>query len=183
MKTALILSAAVMLSMGSAFAHGVEKIVPSDAHHFQLAGANLSQVETGEIPATDPWGCSEDGTPCASTPLYTTELHVQLTYQSNDNTDVPQGTDGDSFDNAKPTVDAYFDLTSDQVAAIKAKKLDPKAVVSWTVAPQQAQVEDPSWQYQCNYDSESNQKIDDGCVEPTPPMVTVTQLVLSISVN
>jgi hypothetical protein len=177
-----LLTLATLLISSSALAsgHGVEKILPADAHNIQIQSADLAQIATGENLICD----GNDGPVYENT--YTTKLYVTVTYDSKDDTDAPKTGSGSNFDflpgdSTSPTVSYTFDLSQAQMAAIKAKTLNAVSLVTVSVDQETVQIDDPNQQAVCSYDNDSNLPLN-GCVEPATAQITVTRPVLSVSV-
>jgi hypothetical protein len=180
MKKINLLAAVGFLAATSAFAHGVEKILPADGHNAQVLSAELDQVATGETLV-----CNNSDGPVYEPGDYVTKLGVTVTYQSNDDVDAPatgSGPNGEFLpsDNTLPEVTYEFDVTQAQIDAIKAGTLDPKSLVSVSIAQQTVQISDPNAQNVCNYDDNGPT---DGCVEPAAQEITVSRPVLSVWLN
>jgi hypothetical protein len=161
----------------TAFANGVEKVLPADAANVALKSAKLAEVATSST-------THYVGNEVYDTNNYTTVLEVTVTYQSKDDQDVSQRIEGESdisYD-ATPTVVMDLPVTDAEIAAIKAKKLDARTLVTVSVAQENVQINKPGYQYQCSYGNDSNEPIN-GCVEPAVPTITVSRPVLSIDRN
>jgi hypothetical protein len=181
MKNVQLVTLATLLIAGSAFGagHGVEKMLPADAHNVQIQSADIAQIATGQKLVTDGFeGPVYDNT-------YTPELYVTVTYDSKDTTDAPQTGTGNDFDfragdSTQPTVAFTFALSDAQLAAIKAKTLNAASLVTISVDQETVQIDDPSAQSVCRYDFDSNLPLD-GCVEPATAQITVSRPVLHVS--
>jgi hypothetical protein len=178
MKIDFILAAVAAMTMTSAFANGVEKHLPMDAHNVKIASAELAEYATS---STHVWSNSGDGGGYDIN-HYSTELQVTVTYESQDNTDVPQSNveGGSPYDSTTPTVVFYVPLTDAQIAQVKSKQVDPRSLVSLMVVTKTVSVPDSSHEYICSYGNEGNEPLY-GCVEPATPMVNVTLPVLTLS--
>jgi hypothetical protein len=160
----------------TAFANGVEKVLPADAHNVVVAAASLEEVATGLVKISDG---NIDGPVYDNT--YTTMLTVTVNYSSKDDSDVPCELTqiGDGCEpTGQPRYVVSLPVSDAEIAAIKSKKLDPKTLVSVTVTQQDVQIEQPGYQYKCSYNTEGGTF--GNCVEPAVPMVTVSRPVLSV---
>jgi hypothetical protein len=167
MKMFVFAALASALSISSAHANGVEKILANDAHDVQLANAVVGWEPTGEKVISD----GIDGPVTETT--YTQALEVTVTYKSKDTTDLPTypGNDGEATTppGAIPTLYFWLPLTDGEVAGIKAGTIKPATLVQISaLTTVSVQVDDANYQYQCSYDNESNQPIN-GCEEPPIP--------------
>jgi hypothetical protein len=179
MKNISLVSLATLLIAGSASAHGVEKILPADAHNVQIQSAELAHVATGETLVTN----SNDSPIYDST--YSTELMVTVTYDSKDDSDAPKtgsGSNGEFLptDSTQPTIYLTFDLSQAQLDGIKAKTLNPTSLVTVSVDQESVQIDDPHAQNVCVYDDNNN--IMNNCVEPAIAQIVVTRPVLHVSI-
>ena len=175
MKSLVLVYVAVSALATAAFAAGgVEMHFAADASHVQIQSVELGSKLIG----VKEEGFTNEG-PITEN-IYGPALEVTVTYQSTDTADLPASVDGESNYDAVPTRFLTLDVSNAEIAAIKAGKLDPRSLVSLSVAKGTIKVEDPSYEYQCNYDNDSNQKIDDGCVEKPVPMVDEAATIVTV---
>jgi hypothetical protein len=179
-----LLTVAALVATSSAFGagHGVEKILPADGHNAQVLSAELDQIATGQKLISD----DNEGPKWEDTD-FVTKLGVTVTYQSKDDNDAPatgSGSNGEflPFDSTLPQVMYTFDVTAAQIAAIKAKTLDPKSLVSVSIEQETVQIDNPNTQAVCSYDNDTNVPLN-GCVEPAPAQITVSRPVLFVDLN
>lgn len=177
MKLATIAILSTALSLQLAHANGVEKDLPKDAHNVKVASAVLGSAATGQKLIND----GVDG-PQYET-IYSPAIEVTVTYESKDDSDAPKtgsGLDGqfEPGDSTTPTLYFTLAVTAAEVAAIKAKQVNPADLVSMTVELKTVQVPVQT-EYQCRYDNENNLP-EFGCVEPAAQMEDQVLPVLTI---
>jgi hypothetical protein len=151
-KNIAIVSILLAAVAQTAFANGVEKVLPADAHNVKLTSASVGYLATGLVKTSDG---NVDGPVYENT--YTQVLTVVVKYDSKDDQDVSQRIEGESdlsYD-ATPTVYLDLPISDAEVAAIKAKKLDPKSLVSLAVSQQQVQFDKAIYTDACRYNNES----------------------------
>jgi hypothetical protein len=144
---------------------GIEKVLANDAHDAKVTQVALGWEPTGQTLVSD----GVDGPVYDTT--YTQALEVTVTYQSSDQTDLPTEPNNDGEEvvvGSSPTVWGYLPATDAEVAAIKAHTLDPMTLVTAGLSDTTVQIENANYQYQCQYDNDSNLPMY-GCVEPAVP--------------
>lgn len=151
MKKNLVMMSIILAAIAqSAFANGVEKILPSDAKNVKIKSVELDQVLINSVTT----GWNNDGPTYENT--YGPALAVAVTYDSKSGEDVPQRTDGDTNATYDPTPTIYLELSiSDaEAAAIKAKKLDVNTLVSMSVTEKQVQFDNPVYTDACRFSND-----------------------------
>ena len=177
MKLASVMILASALSFQMAFANGVEKTLPRDAKNVKIESAVLGNNATGQKLIND----GIEGPQYENT--YSDAIEVVVTYQSKDDSDAPKsgsGLDGQfmSGDSTSPTLYFFLPLSKEEVASIKAKKVDPRDLVAYNVEVKTVQVAVQT-EYKCRYDNDTNLP-EFGCVEPAPKLVSEQHPVLTI---
>lgn len=133
----LVLSTLSLLTLATpAFAH----VLPADATNVTVSNVTIGYDVTSQTLISD----GNDGPVYQNN--YSPVLDVQVTYTSKDQSDDATALDNSGDEEVVvggPTLDFYLPVTAAQVAAIKAKTLDPKTLVAISITPAPVQFNNP----------------------------------------
>jgi hypothetical protein len=160
-----------------ALAATVVRVLPADATNIRVTSSVVDYVGVGSKVVSD---SASDG-PVTET-IFAKRLVVTVKYNSKDISDVNQTIfeDGQQPDRT-PTVTYFFKLAPAKLAAVRSGKLAAGSLVTKSVATANVTLDDPNYQYKCQYDNEYNTKVDPKCQE-TPNKVTQVRPVLKLDV-
>jgi hypothetical protein len=158
-KMNLVLSTLSLLTLATpAFAH----VLPADATNVTVSNVTIGYDVTSQTLISD----GNDGPVYQNN--YSPVLDVQVTYTSKDQSDDATALDNSGDEEVVvggPTLDFYLPVTAAQVAAIKAKTLDPKTLVAISITPAPVQFNNPVFTSSCIFNNDSSQPENPECIQ------------------